>query len=124
MDNASVQRAAPMMRLSKAPTTESVGFIKWLEGVFMACEHCTDPDGDCCYPIYGVGPHTHVGVTSDPTSWIGSTVALPQEQWPDNYQDDPDCLGFGTWRCPKCGEGKPSNAEFGGERSESAGMPS
>jgi hypothetical protein len=84
----------------------------------MACEHCTDPDGDCCYPMYGVGPHAHTGVTYDPASWIGSTAELPQEQWPDNYQEDPDAPGLGIWWCPKCGEGKPSNENLTGAAME------
>jgi hypothetical protein len=71
----------------------------------MSCEHCTDPDGMPCFPMYGVGPHKHVG-----TSIIGSTVLLPAEQWPENYQEDPDCPGLGVWWCPYCGDGKPADA--------------
>lgn len=80
----------------------------------MACEHCTDPDGECCFPVYGVGPHRHQGLTGEPGSWIGSTVMLPKEEWPENYQEDADCPGMGVWWCPHCGEGKPSNVEFRG----------
>lgn len=68
----------------------------------MACEHCTDPDGESCYPMYGVGPHRHEGA-----SIIGSTVLLPKEAWPENYQEDADCPGLGVWWCAHCGDGKP-----------------
>lgn len=39
----------------------------------MSCEKCTDPDGEACFPVYGLGPHKHVG-----ESFIGSTVMLEQ----------------------------------------------
>lgn len=73
----------------------------------MSCEFCTDPDGLGCFPVYGVGPHKHVGVTDDPNTWIGSTVHLPKDDWPENYQEDPDCPGMGTYWCPHCEDGKP-----------------
>jgi hypothetical protein len=54
------------------------------------------------YPIYGVGPHVHEGLTSDPMSMIGSTRFLPREEWPDNFVEDsdPKWAGIGTWYCP------------------------
>lgn len=72
----------------------------------MPCEMCTDPDGEGCFPVYGVGPHTHT--TFGANSF--ATVHLPPEQWPSNYQEDPDCPGCGTWWCPNCGDGKPEGA--------------
>ena len=68
----------------------------------MTCPQCTDEDGESCYPTYGVGPHVHSG-----NSMISATVALPKEQWPENYSEDPDCPGLGTWWCSACGDGKP-----------------
>ena len=68
----------------------------------MACERCTDPSGACCFPVYGVGPHTH-----RPGPVIGSTEPLTEEQWPDGYTEDPDAPGLGVWWCPQCGAGKP-----------------
>lgn len=66
------------------------------------CEHCTDPDGVCCYPTYGMAPHTHD--MNKTGSAIGSTVFLPRSEWPDNFDPDPDAEGCGTWtHCPKCG---------------------
>ena len=66
------------------------------------CPACSDPDGDPCYPAYGLAPHVH--------TWDGLTITdtktLPREKWPDNFQEDPDCPGMGTWWCPLCREGK------------------
>lgn len=78
----------------------------------MACEHCTDPDGACCFPVYGIGPHTH---RHGPV--IGSTEPLPRDQWPtEGYTEDSDSPGMGVWWCPFCGAGKPEtpNAELTG----------
>ena len=66
----------------------------------MSCEHCTDPDGYACLPQYGLAPHKHVGA-----SFIGSTVILPKDEWPDNFVEDAECPGMGTWFCPECREG-------------------
>lgn len=72
----------------------------------MACEYCTDDDGSALYPIYGMGPHRH-----DMTNgWIGSTRAIPAEDWPDNFVPDPDpeWSNHGTWYCPRCRDGMPA----------------
>lgn len=71
----------------------------------MSCDYCTDPDGEPCFPVYGVGPHRHVG-----DNLMGSTVMLPREKWPSNFQEDPECPGLGVWWCPKCGDGAPDEA--------------
>lgn len=71
----------------------------------MSCKHCTDPGGEACFPVYGIGPHRHEG-----EHWIGSTVMLDKAEWPTNYREDKDCPGMGVWWCPKCGEGKPDDA--------------
>lgn len=68
----------------------------------MTCEHCNDGDGFCVFPFYGVAPHVHVD-----GEWIGSTQLLPREQWGNNFEEDPDCPGLGTYlRCPHCGDGE------------------
>lgn len=72
----------------------------------MACHYCTDPDGLPCFPMYGQGPHRHA---QGPVS--GPAVQQAAAEWPDNYQEDPDCPGMGVWWCPDCGDGKPSAAE-------------
>jgi hypothetical protein len=72
----------------------------------MSCEFCTDPDGAACFPVYGLAPHRHVG-----TSMIGSTVTLPQKEWPANFTEDPECPGMGVWSCPNCGAGKHDDKE-------------
>jgi hypothetical protein len=58
------------------------------------CETCGDGEW---LPLYGVGPHRHVG-----ESFIGSTVLAPKEEWPANYREDSDAPGCGTWSCPDC----------------------
>ncbi len=68
----------------------------------MPCEWCIDPDGALCYPSYGIAPHTY----SDKLSFV--PVILPRDQWPDNFREDPDNPGCGTYQwCPKCEDGKP-----------------
>ncbi|WP_229510776.1 MULTISPECIES: hypothetical protein [unclassified Massilia] len=71
----------------------------------MSCEHCTDPDGQPCMPSYGVAPHECF--YKIPGAKIGESRLLPREQWPDNFAEDPDSPGLGTYWCPVCGEGKP-----------------
>lgn len=75
----------------------------------MSCEHCTDPDGEPCFPTYGLAPHTHSGVDGNPM--LGKTTVLPQDQWPNNFREDPSAPGKGIWWCPVCGDGKPSDDE-------------
>lgn len=75
----------------------------------MTCEMCTDPDGEECLPIYGMGPHRH-----RPGPMIGSSEWLPRAEWPDNFVEDPDCPGFGTWYCPQCRDGLPPLAPTAG----------
>lgn len=51
-----------------------------------------------CY--YGVAPHKHdMSITG---SVIGSTVLLPKETWPDNFKEDTECVGLGTFICDSC----------------------
>jgi hypothetical protein len=75
----------------------------------MCCERCLDPDGIPCFPMYGIGPHTHVAQAGSDMKWIGTTQALPRDEWPENYREDPASPGEGVWWCPECGEGKPAH---------------
>lgn len=75
----------------------------------MSCEHCTDENGEACYPMYGVGPHRHEG-----DGMLGSTVILPRDEWPSNYWEDPECPGLGVWTCPYCSSAEPAPAESQG----------
>ena len=77
----------------------------------MSCEYCTDPDGVPCFPLYGVGPHTCF--YKIPGAVIGQSQPLPRSEWPDNYIEDPECPGNGTWWCPHCGDGKPTETSEG-----------
>ena len=73
----------------------------------MSCEYCTDPDGVPCFPVYGVGPHTHAGRDGNPL--LGATIPLPRDEWPENYRESADEPGHGLWWCPHCGDGKPDD---------------
>jgi hypothetical protein len=64
----------------------------------MSCEFCTDPDGFACFPVYGVGPHKCFWKI--PQAVIGESIPLPREEWPENYAEDPDHPGMGTYWCP------------------------
>lgn len=74
------------------------------------CEHCTDPDGESCFPMYGMGPNRHEVAPDAPNTWLGSTRPLPAVEWPSNYREDPDEPGMGVWWCEHCGYGKPDDA--------------
>jgi len=68
----------------------------------MSCEYCIDENGENCYPMYGLAPHKHIGGEQG----LFSTVMLPKEQWPSNFEEDPQCPGLGIWSCKHCGKGK------------------
>lgn len=70
----------------------------------MPCELCLDPDGIPCFPVYGLGPHSH---RDGPVS--GNAV-LNEVQEAEAYQEDPDTPGCGVYWCPYCGDGKPEQA--------------
>jgi hypothetical protein len=74
----------------------------------MPCKNCTDPDGNPCFPSYGVAPHECF--YKIPGAVIGQSALLPRDQWPDNFEEDPDCPGQGTYWCADCGHGKPSGS--------------
>ncbi len=70
------------------------------------CEFCNEPESDeSVYPVYGLAPHVHLGLTGEASSFIGSTVMTGE--LPDNFIPDPDEPGMGVYFCPKCGAGKP-----------------
>jgi hypothetical protein len=70
------------------------------------CPQCDDGDGHCVFPYYGMGPHKHHLTKADRNAWIGSTIELPQSEWPDNYCEDAEVPGLGTYtHCPHCGCG-------------------
>ena len=73
----------------------------------MPCDHCTDPDGSACFPVYGPAPHKCFYLIGKP---MGQSEPLPRDQWPEGFTEDPDCLGLGTYWCPHCGDGKPEPA--------------
>lgn len=65
----------------------------------MTCEICDDSEGQCVFPYYGLAPHTH-----KPGPMIGSTVVDDKATWPENFTEDPEWPGMGTYtHCPLCG---------------------
>lgn len=72
----------------------------------MPCEFCTDPDGDTCFPVYGLAPHRHMDF-----GWKTVTTFDDPSEWPDNFTQDPNDSQMGTYHCPKCGHGKPDKSD-------------
>lgn len=59
------------------------------------------------YPHYGLAPHSHVGITKDASSFIGSTHISPKDKWPKHFTEDHEAEGCGTYYCPICMDGSP-----------------
>lgn len=75
----------------------------------MACKHCTDPDGESCFPYYGLAPHIHY--KPDGSEWqpgddypIYRMVTVDEADFPENFELDPNSDGeCGTYtHCLKC----------------------
>lgn len=67
------------------------------------CNYCFDGNGASVFPYYGLAPHTRY----KQNGVIGSTVILPESEWPENFEEDEDAPGAGTYtHCPECGAGK------------------
>jgi len=71
----------------------------------MACEHCTDPDGEPCFPSYGLAPH----ISFNERGEVIKSEMLPESEEANDFTPDPDAPGFGAYHCPKCGHGKPDD---------------
>jgi hypothetical protein len=67
----------------------------------MACEECTDENGEELFPQYGLAPHDHI---VDKDGNIITTVFAPSDFYPDNFEPDPDAPNCGTWHCEFCYE--------------------
>lgn len=62
------------------------------------CETCED---GTFFPQYGVAPHECFYKIGKP---IGGSQLLPKEQWPSNFEPDPESNNqCGMWHCPDCG---------------------
>ena len=73
-----------------------------LSDLLCCCEHCDNGDGECAYPYYGVAPHSH-NTKKTNGSFIGSTEIKLKSCWPENFQEDPECEGLGTYtHCLHC----------------------
>jgi len=61
------------------------------------------------FPYYGIMPHEHRVSVQDGKLVSLGTVFLDKEKWPDNFVEDTDAPGCGTFYCPnkkckaKCG---------------------
>ncbi len=72
------------------------------------CAKCKNPDCADIYPHYGVAPHTH---DLSGGSFIGSTRTKPKDQWPENFVEDAEAEGCGTYYCPDCLKFKPDKTK-------------
>lgn len=75
------------------------------------CPACDDGEGNCAFPHYGTAPHRCGYLDGKP--FVGSSVELPESEWPANFQLDPDSgppTGYpraGIWtHCLQCGAGE------------------
>ena len=65
------------------------------------CEYCHDGEGESIYPYYGLAPHTHNLSISG--GFIGSTDFTSKAEWPDNFNEDPEAEGCGSYtHCLHC----------------------
>lgn len=81
-------------------------------GARNCCDDCDDGEGRCVYPLYGVAPHTCF--YKIPEAVMGQSVELSEDQWPSNFELDPDLGPAGNgprcgvyWFCPTCKRGTP-----------------
>ena len=77
----------------------SIRFYFFLLKLFSDCKTCYD---GYFFPHYGMAPHSHN--LSKTGSFIGSTEIKDKPEWPDNFIEDKDAEGCGTYWCPnkKC----------------------
>ncbi|MBH04009.1 MAG: hypothetical protein CMP08_07780 [Xanthomonadales bacterium] len=76
-----------------------------MDDVARSCPHCTDPDGQPCYPAYGLAPHAHQ--VTNGCLVMAEPIFEPRGTWPSHFVEDPEAPGHGTWFCPFCGAGNP-----------------
>lgn len=72
-------------------------FFKLLK-LFSKCKECYD---GYFHPYYGLAPHDHP-FDDKGRIIIGGTIIRPKSKWPDNFEEDPEVPGLGTYHCPKC----------------------
>lgn len=56
--------------------------------------------GECPGCYYGVAPHWHD--VKEAGGIIGSTRILPREEWPSNFEPDPEDANCGVYHCDAC----------------------
>jgi len=70
-----------------------------MSDLLCCCEHCNNGEGECAYPWYGMAPHKHEG-----KQMVGSTVVDDKSEWPENFDEDCEMEGLGTYtHCLHCG---------------------
>jgi len=65
------------------------------------CEFCIDPDGNLCFPSFGIAPH----VPTELNGIRGHQFVEPRPE--DGFIPDPDDSTVGIYYCTHCGCGKP-----------------
>ena len=53
----------------------------------------------CIYPYYGLAPHKHIKVDYKGHEGIGTKI-LDKSEWPENFIEDKEAEGCGTYICP------------------------
>lgn len=70
----------------------------------MVKEKCKNLDCEA-YPYYGMAPHKHD--FSRAKHWVGSTVVMPEKDWPRNFTPSIEARNVqGVWYCPECLSGQ------------------
>lgn len=68
----------------------------------VCCDVCKMDDEHCVFPLYGLAPHNHNREKTG-GSFIGSTEIKDKSTWPENFTEDPEAKGCGSYDyCLKC----------------------
>lgn len=71
--------------------------------LLCCCDDCNDGDGNCVFPYYGLAPHSHGGKEFEGSAVVGSTELKPKSQWTENFFEDAEVPGLGTYgHCLTC----------------------
>lgn len=72
-------------------------------------DKCVNPSCDA-FPYYGMAPHKHD--FSKTGNWVGSTIVMPEKDWPKNFTPSAESNNRqGVWYCPDCLAGQEEERE-------------